>query len=156
MRTTRKFTDELDVRFLRADDPALGNVRHPRRIYGAMLSRMTWEVEYTGQAVPPGLEWNNPDWVSIPVGFVTDGVTIPQVLWWFLPSWGHPIVRAAVLHDYLIQLFRSEVGPHPAYPTRRSIDGVFYEAARSLGINRFVAGTAWTVIRLASRWKGEG
>lgn len=38
--------------------------------------------------------------IRIPVGFVTDGASIPRCLWSIYPPWGR-YSRAAVCHDYL-------------------------------------------------------
>ncbi|WP_062120568.1 DUF1353 domain-containing protein [Aureimonas sp. AU40] len=43
-------------------------------------------------------------WVIVPVGFVTDGATVPRCLWWFLPPWGTRESKAAVVHDFLLSM----------------------------------------------------
>lgn len=48
------------------------------------------------------LEDNHEDVVKVPKGFITDGASIPRVLWIILPPWGS-YGQAAVLHDYLIE-----------------------------------------------------
>jgi len=40
--------------------------------------------------------------VIVPVGYITDGATIPPVFWSIMPPWG-TYGKAAILHDYLIE-----------------------------------------------------
>lgn len=39
--------------------------------------------------------------INIPKGFKTDGATIPQFFWWFVPPFKPKYLPAVVLHDYL-------------------------------------------------------
>lgn len=38
---------------------------------------------------------------SVPVGFETDGASVPRFLWWLYPPFGDDYEAAAVLHDFL-------------------------------------------------------
>ena len=64
--------------------------------------------------------------IDIPVGFQTDGASVPQWLWSVLPVWGS-YSRAAVVHDYLLSRLASGV-PHPEGMDRNQCDAVFWEA----------------------------
>jgi hypothetical protein len=70
--------------------------------------------------------------ITVPAGFISDGPTIPRVLWVFFPVWGS-WGRAGVLHDYLIALIA--IGkPHPYARTRVRADLIFYRAMQSLNV----------------------
>ena len=80
--------------------------------------------------------------IEVPSGYVTDGATVPRILWSFLPSWGR-YSRAAVLHDFLITLvLRGK--PHKYAPTRRAADDIFLEAMHVCGV--------WWPERIALYW----
>ncbi len=63
--------------------------------------------------------------ITCPVGFITDGPTIPRFLWAILPVWGS-WGRAGVVHDFLCMLIANNT-PHAEAPNRTAADGVFYE-----------------------------
>jgi hypothetical protein len=59
-------------------------------------------------------------------GFITDGPSIPSLLWSILPVWAS-WSRAGVIHDYLCcQIALNK--PHPEAPTRDHADRIFFEA----------------------------
>lgn len=64
--------------------------------------------------------------IEVPAGFVTDGASVPRLLWSILPTWGS-YSRAAVVHDFLLSRLASGA-PHPKAPTRLQADRVFWEA----------------------------
>ena len=84
--------------------------------------------------------------VDVPIGFDTDGASIPRFLWAILPTWGR-YSRAAVVHDYLYRMLR-ESTPHPAAPSRKKADGIFLEAMAVLGVSRLVRYVIWGPVRL--------
>jgi hypothetical protein len=64
--------------------------------------------------------------------FITDGSSIPQLLWSILPVWAR-YSRAGVVHDYLC--YRIAVNnPHPEAPTRDHADRVFLDAMEALSV----------------------
>ena len=65
-------------------------------------------------------------------GFVTDGPSIPRLLWWILPVWAS-YSRAGVIHDYLCYLIAVNT-PHPEAPTRADADRIFFEALTALNV----------------------
>ena len=71
--------------------------------------------------------------IEVPSGYVTDGATVPRMLWWFLPSWGR-YSRAAVLHDFLCTLLLRGK-PHRLVPSRYQADQIFLEAMRVCDVN---------------------
>ncbi len=51
---------------------------------------------------PLTVQLQNGDWLTVPVGFVTDLASTPILVWPILPPWDE-YARAAVVHDYLFQ-----------------------------------------------------
>lgn len=66
-------------------------------------------------------------WVHVPKGFLTDGASVPRVVWGLIPPWGI-YGQAAILHDYLCEyLSITFLGkPHPI--TRAQADSYFNDA----------------------------
>ena len=86
--------------------------------------------------------------ITVPAGFITDGASVPRFLWPFLPSWGR-YARAAVVHDYLCVLGRSNI-IHPHCKSRREADYIFWEAVRVCGVNPFTALILFCGVRFGS------
>lgn len=71
--------------------------------------------------------------VVVPQGFISDGPSVPRILWNVLPVWGK-WSRAGILHDYLCCLI-AWGHPHPAAPDRNAADRIFLEAMGVLGVS---------------------
>ncbi len=91
--------------------------------------------------------WHEPrgESVTVPVGFVSDGVTVPPLAW---PLIGHPLsgmmLRAALLHDWELVLRE-----RPAAAVHRR----FHDALRASGVGRVRAWLCYTAARLfGPRW----
>lgn len=90
--------------------------------------------------------------VTIPAGYMSDGASVPQPLWWFLPPWGDRATFAALLHDYLLdrlQGFRPG-GAVDGATDRAQCDGQFLEALLALGVPAWRAYPAWLGVRAHS------
>jgi len=58
-----------------------------------------WEVKQPFQYITDiGLPWGHE--INVPVGFITDGASVPRILWAIIPRWGR-YSKAVVIHDYL-------------------------------------------------------
>lgn len=92
--------------------------------------------------------YDAPLWViDIPDGFETDFATIPKFLHrWFKPD--GPWVKAAVLHDYLWWLART-------WADYQVADTVFLEAMEVLGVDWWVRGTFYHVVRFVGKLKAQ-
>jgi len=101
-------------------------------------------VEFRGRgrvALLAPLRWRTSTTrITVPLGFETDGATIPAILW---PLVGHPlsgsILKAATLHDYELTTRHA-----PSAVIHRR----FYEALRTSGVGRvrsalFYVGVRW-------------
>lgn len=73
-------------------------------------------------------------YVTVPKGFITDGATVPRLLWGFFPPWG-VYGQAAVTHDYLCTtLSLTKNGDNPVLKiSQNEIDLVFEQAMKVLG-----------------------
>lgn len=86
--------------------------------------------------------------LTVPAGFISDGVTSPAITWPFV---GHPysgsLLRAAVLHDWECVVRES---PSPAVHRR------FWLALRASGVGRVRAWLLWAAVRaFGPRWTGR-
>jgi hypothetical protein len=86
--------------------------------------------------------------INVHPGFVTDGASVPWLLWAILPTWGK-YGRAAVVHDFLCYL-QHQGRPHPEAITRRQADAIFLDAMTATGVRFCVRRTLW----LGARWGG--
>jgi hypothetical protein len=84
--------------------------------------------------------------ITVPAGFVTDGASIPQLLWAIMPTWGR-YSRAAVVHDFLYAALRAGA-PHQFAPDRKTADGIFHEAMVVCGVNTTIRWLIWVSVRL--------
>lgn len=84
--------------------------------------------------------------IEVPAGFVTDGASVPRLLWPLFPSWGR-YSRAAVIHDYLGHLLVNERQPHAEGRTQAQIDAIFYEAMEVCGVALPIRVLIWIVMR---------
>jgi hypothetical protein len=72
-------------------------------------------------------------WVHVPMGYLTDGATVPRVFWWLIPPLGR-YGQAAVLHDYLREK-RVVVKKGQEVPVSiKEIDGIFLDAMKVLEV----------------------
>lgn len=72
--------------------------------------------------------------VTVPIGFLTDGASIPRAFWF----WASPIGRhaqSAILHDFLCEYLTIQVDGHPVSITRKEADKIFKESLQVLGVS---------------------
>lgn len=127
-----RFIGNLQLDF--GDWTATGNGR-----IAILTGPMTWICE------SPGCEMT----VTIPAGYMTDGATLPQFLWWFLPPWGDAATRVAILHDFLCEM-RDKGTPVRGAETREACDWQFYLGLLAVAIAAVRAWVCWTFVRAFS------
>lgn len=90
--------------------------------------------------------------VTIRVGYMSDGASVPRWLWWFLPPWGDRTTFAALLHDYLLDRLQGfePGGPVPGATTRKDCDDQFLAALLALKVQLWRAYPAWAGVRAHS------
>jgi len=86
--------------------------------------------------------------IRVSKDFVTDGTSIPRLLWRILPVWGS-YSRAGVIHDYLCYRI-ADNNPHPEAPTRDDADRIFFEAMTVLNVGRVQKYALYLGVRLAT------
>ena len=69
----------------------------PDRLILERLGEGRWRLENDYRYFIGGSEFNA---VTVPKGFITDGASVPQILWSLLPPEGE-YFRAAIIHDRL-------------------------------------------------------
>jgi hypothetical protein len=83
--------------------------------------------------------------VTAPIGFWTDGASVPRILWRVYPPFGK-YFRAAVIHDYLY---------YSGVFVRSKCDHIFREAILACGCSRVTAWTLYTGVRVGG-WVAYG
>lgn len=80
---------------------------------------------------------------TVPAGFLTDGASIPPLMW---PVVGHPYspssLRAAILHDWMCRNPSAHTLPSPR------VHRVFYDALRADRCAWLRARAMWLAVRL--------
>ena len=84
--------------------------------------------------------YNPPVRIVAPIGYITDGASIPRVAWRLIGSaWAGKYARAAVIHDY---------GYHVQALSRKRVDQIFLEGMKILGVSWWRRGTMHNMVRL--------
>ena len=82
-------------------------------------------------------------------GFITDGPSIPRLMWSILPVWAS-WSRAGVIHDCLCYLLAIN-NPHPEAPTRADADRIFLEALEALNVGWVQRYALYLGVRVGAR-----
>lgn len=72
-------------------------------------------------------------WVDIPLGYLTDGASVPQLFWNIIPPWGR-YGQAAVVHDYLCEYLEIIEKGEKKSITRKECDQILKECMIVLGV----------------------
>lgn len=76
--------------------------------------------------------------IEVPIGFITDGASVPRVFWsLFSPAGSY--LGAAVIHDYLY---------HTKMFSRELCDKIFLEAMKAAGVGFLTRQTVYAAVRL--------
>lgn len=111
MSSFTEFTAPLDVRY---DAEA-------SKVLGADHWRVVREFRYYIDGRDSG------QWVTVPAGYLTDGASVPRLLWSAIPPWG-PYGQAAVVHDLLCEYLSIMDGGQLLAITRERCDAIFDQA----------------------------
>ena len=88
---------------------------------------------------------NPKDILTVPVGFLTNGASIPRLFWSIVPPTGtkkNRVFQPAILHDYLYET--GEV-------SRKDADKIFLEAMKAMKVNWFIRYIFYWCVRLFAR-----
>lgn len=88
-------------------------------------------------------------WVTVPAGYLTDGASVPQLVWNLIPPWGN-YGQAAVVHDLLCEYLAIVVEGELVSITRERCDEIFYEAMGVLGVQDW---KRWAIYRGVSAYR---
>lgn len=95
----------------------------PRRLLEPTLYRLCEPLHLAG--------------VKVPEGFVTDGASVPRLLWWLFPPTGR-YFTAAVVHDWLLT---------QGMPWKEA-NRIFYCALKEQGVPGWVGGIMFAAVTL--------
>ena len=93
---------------------------------------------------------NGKDKVNVPIGFITDGASIPPLVFSLIGSpWRGKYVEATIPHDYLCYL---AVTPEE----RKEAARMFLDGLKILGVSAFKRWLMYRAVRLGDWWKMRG
>lgn len=87
--------------------------------------------------------------VCMKAGFMSDGSSNPQFLWWFLPPWGDRSTIAALGHDFVTSELKAG-RPVGDLTTRARCDRFYRNVLQASGINVVKRWAAWAGVRAYS------
>jgi|ERR1700752_2442748 len=73
-------------------------------------------------------------WVEVPRGYLTDGASVPRILWAVIPPWGR-YGAATIVHDILCEYLSLTVDGKPCKITREQADNILFEAMKVLEVD---------------------
>jgi hypothetical protein len=86
--------------------------------------------------------------ITVPVGFLTDGASIPRIFWSIIGPHGN-YYRAAVIHDFL---YNPSSKRHYSAVTRAMADSIFLQAMEDCGVGWITRHTIYRAVR-AFGWR---
>ncbi len=90
-------------------------------------------------------------WAHVPAGFLTDGATIPRILWWLLPPWD-TYSQAAALHDYLCEYKTVYEKGQAVSVDRKEADRIFKSAMKASGVGVWPRQAMYVAVRLWAKF----
>ena len=76
------------------------------------------------------------EWVYVPAGYLTDGASVPRLLWPLIPPWG-AYGQAAVVHDIVCEYLSITADGTPRSITREACDEILFDAMEVLEVPVF-------------------
>lgn len=86
-------------------------------------------------------------WVYVPAGFLTDGATVPRLMWWLVPPQGRHGM-AALVHDYLCERQTLYSKGELIKIDRKQADKIFNEAMKVSQVNTGIRWLMYGAVRL--------
>lgn len=90
--------------------------------------------------------------IVVPAGFVTDGASVPRLLWWLFPPFGGNYDEAAVIHDHLYSEAELYAGDDDGHVSRAHADTLMLEAMGVKGVDIVDARLIYRGVRLGGWW----
>lgn len=91
--------------------------------------------------------------ISIPKGYLTDGASVPRILWSICPKWDKSH-KAVILHDYLCEYRIVTINGTPTYISREEVDRLFLYALKYEGLTKLKYSLMYGAVRAMSNIKG--
>lgn len=84
-------------------------------------------------------------WVHVPGGFLTDGASVPRILWSAIPPWGK-YGQAVIVHDYLCEYLSITIAGKPVRISREYADLIFLEMLIVLDVPELERKSMYTAV----------
>lgn len=118
MSSFKQFTGASDVQYSILASEALD------KDYWLVTRAFTYYVDYNTKKLR----------VDVPLGFLTDGASVPKLFWNIIPPWGR-YGQAAIVHDWLCEnLYFLDENDQRVAISRKECDRTLYEAMQVLGV----------------------
>ena len=82
--------------------------------------------------------------IYVPMGFMTDGASVPRIFWPIMPPMSETYTNAAVVHDYLYKTQKTK--------NRKTADKIFLNLMEYLGTPRWKRMIMYRAVRIGG-WK---
>lgn len=92
--------------------------------------------------------------VNIPKGYLTDGATVPRILWSICPKWDRSH-KAVILHDYLCEYRIVTINGVPTQISREEVDRLFLFALRYEGLTKLKYSLMYGAVRAQATVRGS-
>lgn len=110
-----------------------------------LLGRNYWYLENT---IDVSIRTSNHHYeFSIPYGYLTDGATVPRIMWSFVPLWDE-CTSAVVIHDYLCNQKWIKIDGIAKTIDRKTVDDIFLGVMEFNGVNKMKRYTIYNAVRL--------
>ena len=83
--------------------------------------------------------------VNVPAGYLTDGASVPRVLWGVIPPWGK-YGQAAVMHDWLCEYLKVWNGSDWENITRDQCDKLFLDGMETLNVGKVLRTSMYAAV----------
>ena len=91
--------------------------------------------------------------IHIPKGYLTDGASVPRILWSIWPKWDKSH-KAVILHDYLCEYGIVTINGKPTQISREEIDKIFLLALKYGGLSKLKYSIMYGAVRTHATIKG--
>lgn len=91
--------------------------------------------------------------IKIPKGYLTDGASVPRILWSICPRWDKSH-KAVILHDYLCEYRIVTINGSPTQISREEADKIFLLALKDEGLSKLKYSLMYGAVRTQATIKG--
>ena len=92
--------------------------------------------------------------IKIPKGYLTDGASVPRILWSICPKWDRSH-RAVILHDYLCEYRIVTINGSPTQISREEVDRLFLFALKCEGLTKLKYSLMYGAVRTQASVRGS-